>query len=103
MKRANAIAGHSPHGLEDGGTPGWSAPTCRTIGWEEDLARSCLTHIIVARELAPARLRSDRKILGPLRPKRRTGPAGASSLATVVFATLVLAVFMESRIKKAGA
>ncbi len=74
------------------------ASTCRTIGWEEDLARSRLTHIIVARELAPARLRSDRKILGPLR-----SPAGASSLATVVFATLVLAVYMESRIKKAGA
>jgi len=33
---------------------------------------------LVARELAPARLRSDRQILGPLR-----GPAGASSLATV--------------------
>jgi len=36
-----------------------------------------LQHDPVARELAPARLRSDRKILGPLR-----SPAGASSLAT---------------------
>ncbi|OAB54750.1 hypothetical protein APS14_17600 [Pseudomonas thivervalensis] len=82
MKKGERHRGTFTARLEDGGAPGWGAPTCRTIGKEGDLARSCLIHIIVARELAPARLRSDRKILGSLRPKRRTGPAGASSLAT---------------------
>ncbi|SCW97183.1 hypothetical protein SAMN03159306_06009 [Pseudomonas sp. NFACC48-1] len=40
---------------------GWGAPTCRTIGRGGDLTRNRLTHIIVARELAPAGLRSSPK------------------------------------------
>ncbi|SCZ47203.1 hypothetical protein SAMN03159306_02186 [Pseudomonas sp. NFACC48-1] len=39
----------------------------------------------MARELAPARVRSARKFLGPLR-----SPTGASSLATEVFSALNL-------------